>query len=66
MNLIKFWNKKIKAMDIADVALIKLSVFTATLLITKYWKPLLELDWYWYVLIFTLAIVRPFYKFYLK
>jgi len=31
-------------------------------MIAKLWKPLLSLDWYWYGLIFVLAVIKPICK----
>jgi hypothetical protein len=66
MCLIKYWNKRIKRLDWADIGLTKLMVAGFILMIAKLWKPLLSLDWYWYGLIFLLAAIRPVYKAYLK
>jgi hypothetical protein len=64
MSLIKNWNKKVKKMDWLDIGMIKLSVAGFILMVAKLWTPLLSLDWYWYAIIFVLAMIRPVYKFF--
>ena len=49
--------------DWIDVALIKVTVFAATLLVAKYWNSLIALDWYWYVIVWLLAAGKPFKTF---
>ncbi len=66
MSLITYWNKRIKTLDWADIGLIKLAVASFILMLAKLWKPLISLYWYWYGLIFLLALIKPFYKTYLK
>jgi hypothetical protein len=45
--------------DWLDVAFIKIAVFAAALLIAKMWNGVLNLDWYWYVLVWFLAAIKP-------
>jgi hypothetical protein len=49
--------------DWIDVALTKIAVFTAALFIAKLWNPILDLDWYWYLIIWVLAAVKPIVTF---
>lgn len=53
---------KIKKCDLIDMKLIQLSSAAFVLMIAKIWKPLLNLDWYWYGVIFVLAMIKPIYK----
>ena len=60
---VKNWvNLKIKKYDLIDIKLIQLGSAAFVLMIAKIWKPLLSLDWYWYGVIFVLAIIKPMYK----
>ncbi|MFQ6610108.1 MAG: hypothetical protein ACE5D7_04835 [Fidelibacterota bacterium] len=45
--------------DWLDVASLKIAVFFATLFLAKIWSPLLNLEWYWYVLGWVIFAVRP-------
>jgi len=47
---------------LVDIKLIQLSSAALVLMIAKIWKPLLNLDWYWYGVIFVLAMIKPIYK----
>ncbi|MDO9340670.1 MAG: hypothetical protein Q7T72_09130 [Bacteroidales bacterium] len=42
-----------------DVGFIKLAVFAAALLFAKLWESILNLDWYWYLIISVAALIRP-------
>lgn len=46
--------------DWLDVGLIKIAVFAATLFLAKLWKPLLSLEWYWYLALWIITAIKPF------
>lgn len=50
--------------DWLDVGCTKIAVFAATLLLAKFWQPILSLEWYWYLVIWLAAASRPFMTFY--
>lgn len=50
-------------MGMLDIALLKIAVFAATLLLAKLWAPVLSLDWYWYLIVWILAALKPLYSF---
>ncbi len=50
--------------DWTDAGLIKIAVFALALLIAKRYKPILGLKWYWYMMIWVAAAIRPFTNFY--
>lgn len=62
MSLMNWSSKKIKRLDVFDMALIKIAVIGFTLMIAKIWNPILKFEWYWYLLIFVLAAIVPYYK----
>ena len=66
MNFKKWMNSKVKKLDWIDISLTKLSVVAFTLFLTKLWKPLLSLNWYYYAIIFVLVAIRPMYRVYFK
>jgi len=45
--------------DWVDVVFIKLGVFTATLFLAKIFKPILSLEWYWYLLLWIVLSIKP-------
>jgi hypothetical protein len=59
-------NEMVKKLDTFDIVLIKLSVAAAILLIAKYWTALISLEWYWYVIVFAIAIIRPIMQMFKK
>ena len=62
MSLSEWSNKRLKKYDWMDIKLIKLSTFVFALLVAKLWTPILSLDWYYYVIIVALALIRPLSK----
>lgn len=50
--------------DWKDVALIKIGVLTATLLLVKLWTPIISVRWFWYFLIFLVVVIRPIGNFF--
>ncbi|MFT4344187.1 MAG: hypothetical protein ACMXYE_05590 [Candidatus Woesearchaeota archaeon] len=59
MSFIKWTNERIAKMNYWDIQCIKLAVAGFVLMIAKLWEPLLHLEWYWYALIFVLAMIKP-------
>lgn len=55
-------NEKIKKINCCDIGLIKLSIAAFVLMLAKLWAPLLSLEWYWYGIIFVLAVIKPLAK----
>jgi hypothetical protein len=62
MDLISWWNSKIKTLNCYDLGFIKLSAFLFALLLAKLYMPLISLDWYWYAILFVLAAIPPVAK----
>lgn len=63
----KTWvNSKIRKYSLVDFGLVKLSIAAFILMIAKLWAPLLSLDWYWYAVIFVLAVISPLSKIFRK
>ena len=62
----QWMNDKLKKMNCFDYSLVKLCVFTFTLMLAKLWSPILSLPWYCYGIVFAAAyaylIIRIFGK----
>jgi hypothetical protein len=52
-------NIRVKRFTMTDIKLIKLSTAAFVLMIAKLWKPILSLDWYWYLVIALVATIKP-------
>ena len=50
-------NDMIKKLTCFDYALIKIAVFSFTLMVDKLWPGILCLDWYWYGLVYAIIAV---------
>ena len=48
---------KIKNLTVWDMKLLKMAVFAFTLMLAKFFPVLLGLEWYWYALVGTLAMI---------
>jgi len=62
MNIISGF-KNYKA-DWLDVALTKIAVFAGALFIAKLWNPILDLEWYWYLIVWIAAAIKPMITFF--
>jgi len=47
-----------------DIRLMGLGGLTFGLMIAKLWEPILYLDWYWYLVIAILALIKPIMTFF--
>lgn len=62
MQWLKSFDQAIKHYRWYDISLIKLSVAAFVLMIAKLWPPLLNVGWYWYLLIAIAAGWSPMKK----
>jgi hypothetical protein len=60
-KMTKWLDSKIKKMNWLDIKMIKWSVAAFILLIAKLWPTIFSLNWYWYLIIGVLAMIRPVY-----
>ena len=59
--LIRMWKFMF---PLIDTRLMGLMGFAFGLMIAKLWKPILYLDWYWYLIIALLASIKPLSTFF--
>ena len=59
MGFIKWANSLVDEFDYFDMVLIKLATVAFTLMVARLWEPLLNLNWYWYGILFLILIIRP-------
>ena len=64
MSIFTWVNTNIKKMTWSDMSLVKLSIAAFVLMIAKLWPDILSLEWYWYLVIFLLTMLKPFLKFF--
>lgn len=68
--MMKYWNKKIKNMDVWDVSLTKFSTAAFILFVITIWSAAMTWvhsvnPWYFFVA-FIIFAIRPFYRIYIK
>lgn len=66
MNIVIWAKEKIKKMDFFDIALVKIGSATFGVLLVFFIPELLKINIWWFVAIFVLTLVRPFYRIYFK
>lgn len=59
-------DEKIRKMECWDISFVKLSTAAFILMVAKLWKPILGLEWYWYLIIAVLAAIKPCYNMFKK
>ena len=63
---LKWINNGVKRLVWYDISLIKLATMVFALLLAKQFPVLLDLNWYWYVIVFVIAGAIPGYKLFKK
>lgn len=66
MGYINWMKSMADKLDWYDFGILKLGVFTFTLALAKLWPPILNLDWYWYGIVFIIAWVWLLFKIFSK
>ncbi|MDP2938389.1 MAG: hypothetical protein Q8N72_04035 [Candidatus Omnitrophota bacterium] len=64
-----FWNNmngKIKKMTVADIGLVKGSVFFATIIIVKFFPHLLKISYVFLFMFMVACSIKPLYSFWIK
>ncbi len=66
MNLLDHMNNRVKTMNIADIALIKWSVFLTSIIIVKLFPQLLNVNYFVLIALTVACAIKPMYKFWIK
>jgi hypothetical protein len=64
MSILNWTNSNIKKLTWSDMGLVKLAIFAFTLMLAKLLPDLLSFEWYWYFIVFLLAAIKPWSKFF--
>jgi hypothetical protein len=59
MGLKNWLDEKAGNLSYTDVKLGRLAAAAFALMVAKLWAPILILDWYWYLIIAVLALIKP-------
>jgi len=62
MCIVKWSNKWASKMRWRDIQAIKISTAAFILMVAKLWPPILQLEWYWYLVIALVAAILPLRK----
>jgi hypothetical protein len=66
MSLKSFFDEKIKKMDWLDIGLIKWSCIFFGVVIAMLIPEITEINVWWFIVLFIVLAIRPFYRVYLK
>lgn len=64
MKFYKWVEKGYAKLHWYDFGMVKLSAFLFGLLIAKIYPPILNLDWYWYLIFVVVVAYKPTYRFF--
>lgn len=62
MSYMDWANSKMKKLDVIDIKLIKIYTAAFVLMVAALWPPIASLNWYWYLIIALIAMIRPLKK----
>lgn len=62
----KWAEKKVEKLGFWGVKLKELAAAAIALMVAKLWMGLLHLDWYWYLVIFVVALIYPVVRMFKK
>ena len=64
--MMKYLNERIKTMTVWDMALVKWSVFFATIIIVKFFPQLLSINYAILLVLMVACMAKPIYKIWIK
>jgi hypothetical protein len=64
MKFIRWVEQGYAKLDWSDMAMVKFSSILFGLLLAKIWPPILDLDWYWYLILVVIVAYKPTMKFF--
>lgn len=66
MDWIRYWNRKIRKLSIVDLKLVQVGSMAAILIIAKWFPQIMNVSIWWFVGIFIICMMRPFYVFWIE
>jgi hypothetical protein len=64
--MIKYFNSRVKMLNIFDLKLLQATVMFFAIIIVKLIPRILEIDIWWFVLLLVLCLIKPFYVFFFR
>ena len=64
--MIKYFNSRVKMLNIFDLKLLQATVMFLAIIIVKLIPRILEIDIWWFVLLLVLCLIKPFYVFFFR
>ena len=59
-------NERVKKLNLADIKLVKLAVFFATIIVVKLFPQLLNIDYLVLIVLMIVCAAKPFYTFWIQ
>ena len=66
MGLYRYFDERAKTLGIVDLKLVQLGMIFFTLIIVSLFPQILNVDIGWFIALFVLCIIRPFYSFFFR
>ena len=64
--MIKYFNSRVKMLNIFDLKLLQATVMFLAIIIVKLIPRILEIDIWWFVVLLVLCLIKPFYVFFFR
>ncbi len=64
--MIKYFNSRVKMLNIFDLKLLQATVIFFAIIIVKLIPRILEIDIWWFVVLLVLCLIKPFYVFFFR
>ncbi len=64
--MIKYFNSRVKMLNIFDLKLLQATVMFLAIIIVKLIPRILEIDIWWFVALLVLCLIKPFYVFFFR
>lgn len=64
--MIKYFNSRVKMLNIFDLKLLQATVMFFAIIIVKLIPRILEIDIWWFVVLLVLCLIKPFYVFFFR
>jgi len=66
MGLFRYFDDRAKTLGIVDLKLVQAAMIFFALIIAKLFPRIMDVDIWWFVVLFVLCIIRPFYAYFFR
>ncbi|MCK4237200.1 MAG: hypothetical protein KAX38_08780 [Candidatus Krumholzibacteria bacterium] len=66
MEILKYWDKRVKNFGIIDLKLVQGTTIFLALIVVKLIPDIMNVNIWWFVALFFICVIKPFYVFFIK